>query len=102
MDPASLERIEVQLTTLVDTLDRMNRRDRLRTIGGFFRSIMTILPVLLVLWSAWYFAQHSEEIMKKIIDQTTEAAAAKTSSMTFDELKQKYGLPSSFKLPGQK
>ena len=103
MDQPSLERIEVQLQTIVDAMESMNRRDRLRTVGGFFRSIISLIPVLLVIWSAWYFYLHGDELMKKLIDQTTSAAASKAStslttndlmkSINVDEIRQKLSMP---------
>lgn len=77
----SPELINRRLETIIDYLERMNKRDRWRTIGGFFRSLIALIPLILLLWSTWYFLEHSEEIMTKIIEQTAQAASKQTQTM---------------------
>ena len=52
-------------------LERMDRRDRLRTIGGFFKTLITFIPIIILVWSTWYFVAHMDEIMKKFAEQVT-------------------------------
>ena len=89
-DP-SLQSIEAKLETLVKCMEQMNRRDRPRTAGGFVRSIITLVPVFIVIWGSWYFSQHADELMNKVIEQSA-SAAAKNSQATLDQLKQKYNI----------
>ena len=82
-----------QLDEVIAILDRMNRRDRMRMIGGTIRSILTLIPLVLVLWSAWYFSQHSAELMKMIADQAAKSAAAYTQKQSggmLDEFMKQY------------
>ncbi len=57
-------------------LEKMDKRDRLRTVGGFFRSIINIIPVILLLWSSWYFYKHGPEIINMISLQAATSAAS--------------------------
>lgn len=56
----------------------MDRRDRLRTIGGFFRGIIGLLPIILVLASAWYVYQNSDKLLKQVTEEAAKQAAKYT------------------------
>lgn len=56
-------------------LHRMDRRDRLRTVGGFFRGMLAIIPLAFFLWSAWYFYAHGDELMEQLTEQAAKSAA---------------------------
>lgn len=93
MPPTITKTTDEKLDEIVTILDHMNRRDRMRMIGGTVRSILTLIPLVLVLWSAWYFSQHSAALMKMIADQAAKSAAAysqKQSSGMLDEFMKKY------------
>lgn len=77
-----------RLDAVVYYLQRIDRRDRLRTIGGFFRALITIIPTLLVLWSALYFYQHGDEFLKKIASITTNQMSQFTQQHASDLAKQ--------------
>jgi hypothetical protein len=82
-----------KIDEIILILDRMNRRDRLRTIGGTIRSILALIPMVLVLWSAWYFVQHGPELMKTIADQAAKSAAVYTQKQgggMLDEFMKQY------------
>ncbi len=79
---------EDKLDAILFHLERLDRRDRLRTIGAFFRSIITIVPVLLLLWASWYFAQHSQEIMTQIATITAQQAAKYSQQQSASMLEQ--------------
>lgn len=64
-----------KLDQILYHLDRMDRRDRLRTIGGFFRGILTLIPMLIFLFSMWYFYKYSDQILQKIAEQAAMQAA---------------------------
>ncbi len=55
-------------------IERMNKRDRLRTVGAFFKNIITLIPVVLFIYGAWYLAQHWEEIITDIATKSAEQA----------------------------
>lgn len=55
-------------------LYQMNRRDRLRTIGGTIKGLILLVPTVLLVVSAWYFYKHSDEIIKGIAANAAEQA----------------------------
>ncbi len=88
--------VEAQLGEILEHLRRMDARDKLRMWGGFFRSIIALIPIILLVWSAWYFAQHGTEIMKTIADTAASSAAKYTQSQSqgvIDEMMQKFAMP---------
>ena len=72
---AQPKNLEEKLDAIVLHLEHLDRRDRIRTIGGVFRGILALIPLVLLLWSSWYFAENSDEIMKKISDAAASSAA---------------------------
>ncbi|PIQ75947.1 hypothetical protein COU78_03200 [Candidatus Peregrinibacteria bacterium CG10_big_fil_rev_8_21_14_0_10_49_24] len=85
---------EAPLTTddridmIVEYLRRMDKRDKLRTWGGFFRGILGLIPLVLMLVSVWYIYEHGDELLKKITQQAAQEAAAMTSNSAQDLMKQ--------------
>ncbi len=67
--------VETQLEEILEHLRRMDARDKLRTWGGFIRGIIAIVPIILLLWSSWYFVKHGPELMKMISDTAASSAA---------------------------
>jgi hypothetical protein len=79
-----------QLETIIWHLERMDKRDRMRTWGSFFKGLLSIIPVIAFIWGAWYFSQHGDEILAKIAKQAAEQAAEVTRQGTnslFDQIK---------------
>lgn len=94
--PAADTSIEAKLDEVVEHLRRLDRRDRLRTIGGFVRSLFAIIPLIFFLWSAWYLVQHGDELMKKIANTAASSAADYTKQNTkslYDEILNRYKIP---------
>lgn len=79
---------EDKLDRIVTILEMMNRRDRARTVAGFFRGLLNLIPLLLVIWSAWYFYAHGDELLKKVAAAAAEQAAAVTEKGSSDFMKQ--------------
>ncbi|MBI1812260.1 hypothetical protein HY285_01810 [Candidatus Peregrinibacteria bacterium] len=77
-----------RLDAVVYYLQRLDKRDKLRTIGGFFRALIMLIPTLLVLWSAVYFYQHGDEFLKKIASITTNQVSQFTQQHAGDFTKQ--------------
>ncbi len=73
---------EEKLEEILLHLRRMDARDRVRTWGGFFRGIITLIPTLVFLWGTWYFVQHGDELMSKVAKIAAEQAAAVTQMGT--------------------
>jgi hypothetical protein len=49
-------------------------------------SIITIIPVLIVVWSSWYFYKHGAEIMQKLVEQSAQSAAKYSQQQSQDFL----------------
>ena len=87
---------EEMLKEIVEHLRRIDARDKLRTWGGFVRGIIAIVPLILLLWSAWYFVEHGEELMKTVADTAASSAAEFTKNQgsgLYDELMKQYAVP---------
>ncbi len=67
------ENIEKKLDAILFHMERMDRRDRWRTFGGFFRSIISLIPIIILVWSTWYFIVHKDEIFRDIIKMSAQA-----------------------------
>ncbi len=65
-----------QLTEILEVLRRMDKRDRLRTWGAFFRSILHLIPLILIIWSTWFAYAHWDELLKEISKAAAESSAA--------------------------
>jgi uncharacterized membrane protein len=65
-----------KLDTIIAYLHRMDRRDRLRTWGGMIRTLIALIPIVFLLWSAWYAYVHGDELLKKIAQTAAEQSAA--------------------------
>ncbi len=73
---------EDKLDVIIDYLDRMNRRDRLRTVGGFFRGLLGVVPLVVLLGSLWYLAENGDQLLQKIAATAAQQAMQATSSGT--------------------
>lgn len=88
--------VESQLDEILVHLRKMDKRDRMRTWGGFVRSLIALIPLLFVVWSAWYFMGHWSEIMKQVADQAASSAAEYTKKQSqgmFDKFMDQYSVP---------
>lgn len=72
--PPPLQKPEDKLDRIITILEKMNRRDRLRTIGGFFRTIISFIPIALVIFFTWYGIKYSDELLQKITSKAAEQA----------------------------
>ncbi len=88
--------IESKLDVIIEYLDRMDRRDRNRTIAGAIRSVISLFWIVLLLWSSWYFIAHWGDIMKQITTQAAASAAQYTQQKgtgLLDQLTNQYSFP---------
>ncbi len=69
-----------KLDIIIAYLDRMDRRDRARTWGGFVKFLVSLIPIIILVWSTWYFFAHSDEILSKVTEQAARQAASITQS----------------------
>jgi len=79
---------EDKLDQILEHLANLDRRDRLRTWGGFFKGIIALIPMLIFIYSMWYFYQHGDELLKKIARQAATQAAEVTKEDSQGLLKQ--------------
>jgi len=87
--------VDEQLEHIVTYLHHLDRRDRIRTIGGFVRAIISILPVFVFLYSAWYLVNNWDKILTEVSNKAAASAAQYTkgfSSEAIDKLMDQYGI----------
>ena len=72
-------------------LERMDKRDRIRTWGGMIRSAIAIVPVILFLLASWYAYYNIDAIIKKISEESAKQAAKYTEQQSADFLEQMKG-----------
>ncbi len=68
-----------RLDLIIEYLNKMNKRDRLRTIGGFFRGIIGLIPIIFFLLSMWYVYEYGDQLLEKIAETAARQAAAVTT-----------------------
>ncbi|MFH0851248.1 MAG: hypothetical protein V1876_00670 [Candidatus Peregrinibacteria bacterium] len=65
--PDSLEQI-------LTILKRMDRRERWRTIGGFIRGILSLIPIVIVVFFTWYTIKYGDQLLQKITSMAAQQA----------------------------
>jgi len=73
-NPLTPQTTEDKLDRIVTILDRMNRRDRLRTIGGFIRGVFSIIPIIIVVFFTWYTIKYGDQLLEKITSMAAQQA----------------------------
>ena len=68
----------------------MDRRDKWRTVGGFFRTLISLIPIILFVWGTYYFYVHSDEFIKKVTKEAAEQAQSMTTTDSFMKQFEKY------------
>jgi hypothetical protein len=94
--PQACTTMEEKAEEILMHLRRIDARDKLRTWGGFVRGIISLVPLILLLWSSWYFYKHGAELMKMIANQAASSAAEYTknqSSGMLDQFMNQYSNP---------
>ena len=82
------KKTEDKLDVIIMHLEKMDRRDRLRMIGGFFRSILGLIPIALTIFALWYTFKHGDELLEKITKQAAQEAANITTNRAGDFVRQ--------------
>jgi hypothetical protein len=70
--------VEEKLDIIINHMERLDRRDRIRTYGGFVKGLLALIPLALFLWSGWYVYKHSDEFLERI----TKSAANQAMQMS--------------------
>ena len=68
-----------KIDLIVKYLDKMNKRDRLRTVGAFFRSIIMMIPIALMLGFGWYLHNNFDDFLDRVTAKATSAAMGMTT-----------------------
>ena len=79
--------VEDKLDIIIEHLHRLDARDRLRTWGGFFRGLIGLIPIAVLLLSIWYMYEHGDELLQKITQQAAKEAAAMAGDNTGELMK---------------
>lgn len=69
-----------RLDTIIVYLHKMDRRDRMRSIGATVRLLLSVGYFAIFAWSTWYVFTHSAELMKAMTEQTMSAMGASGSA----------------------
>ncbi len=72
---------EERLNRILLHLERLDRRDRLRTWGGLVHAILSLIPTVLLLLGLWYFYQNGPAIIQSITQEAANEAAAAASGV---------------------
>jgi hypothetical protein len=82
---------EELLELILVHMQNMDRRDHWRTIGGFFRGLLSIVPVLIFFASTWYIYAYRDTLMenmtKQVMESLTKAMPAPSGVMDSDMVK---------------
>jgi hypothetical protein len=69
------------LQTIVAHLEHIDRRDRIRLWGGLLRSIFSLIPAVIVLWTLWYVSENTDALLRKIAHVAVEVTSGSTSTV---------------------
>ncbi|MCF7844846.1 MAG: hypothetical protein K9M03_03405 [Kiritimatiellales bacterium] len=67
-----------KLDAILGHLAAMDRRDRLRTIGGFIKGMISLIPIIILVASMWYMYEYGDQLLEKIAKQAAKQAAIVT------------------------
>jgi preprotein translocase subunit SecY len=73
--PASQSSTDDKLDQIIHYLHQMDRRDRMRTIGGTVRSVIALIPLLLFLLSVWYIYTNGTSLLQMVTEEAAKQAA---------------------------
>src|SRR3989338_4191123 len=65
-----------KLDRIIDILELMNKRDKMRTWGGLVRTIIHFIPLIILIWSVWFTYAHWDEMLREISRSAAEQSAA--------------------------
>ena len=77
-----------RLEEILQQLKRMDRRDKLRTWGGFFKGVLSLIPIAILLLSTWYLYKYGDVFIEKISSIAAKQAAGYSQSQSADAVKQ--------------
>lgn len=75
MSPQTPTGVEAKLDEIIDHLRRMDKRDRARMWGSTVRSVIHLIPIIILLWSLWFAYAHWDELLKQFARTAAEQSA---------------------------
>jgi len=69
---------EGKLDAILMHLAALDRRDKLRTIGGFIKGMIALIPIIILVASMWYVYKFGDQLLEKIAQQAAKQAAIVT------------------------
>jgi len=79
---------EDKIDIIIEHLENIDRRDKLRMRAGFIKGLIGIVPGIAFIIGAWYFYQHGDEVMANIAKVAAEQAMEATRQGTDGLLQQ--------------
>lgn len=73
---------EQKIDLVVGYLHQMNRRDRARTVAGFFSGLLHLGWFVFIIYLTWYSFNNMDELLGKITSQAAQQAVTMTSGGT--------------------
>jgi len=77
-----------KLDEIIEHLRLMDKRDRLRTIGGFIKGIIGLIPIIVLIGSIWWAYKYGDQLLEKIAQQAAKQAAIVTEQQGSEAIKQ--------------
>lgn len=77
-----------KLEQILYHLERLDRRDQWRTYGALIHTIMSFIPMLLLLGSLWYLYHNADRLLQQVASQAARQAAAAATQQGGDWMKQ--------------
>lgn len=85
--------IDMRLDKMIEILERMNRRDKWRTIGGFLRGLIVVIPTLVIILSSIWLYFYGSNLVQDFIQQTTNQAAQQAQESFMDRMLEGFQMP---------
>lgn len=63
---------EELLEEVLHHMEKMDHRDYWRTWGGFFRGLLSVVPILVLILSTWYLYAYSDTILEGMTNKVMQ------------------------------
>lgn len=80
--------IQDRLDMILLYLHKMDKRDKWRTRGAFIKSLISLLPIIITVWAAWYFYMYGDILMKKLTTEVVRQSAEYSKSTINDRMQE--------------